>query len=312
MRIRSSCALLALTALSTCALPTAAAQRTDRRLLAFAADIGGNVDIYIIRADGSGLHRLTRSPARDDSPSWSPDGRSLAFRSWRGGDEDIYVINADGTGERDISRSPETVDRSPAWSPDGSAIAFAKGAEGGDAYLDDIWVMSPDGTNQRQLTHRVGIDEYPVWSPDGRSLAFACTDGRILPNRNGDFEICLMGDDGSNVRHVTDAAGTSHAYSWSPDGRLLAFASSRSDNPSSLSVGGDLFLLDVATKKVTKLTRGKAIDFQPAFSSNGRQLLFGSTRKSAVGNLFLLTLSSHHVRQLTRLRGEVGDAVWRP
>src|SRR6266545_4825806 len=47
-------------------------------------------DIWVINADGSGLHQLTSNPAHDFDPAWSPDGRKLAFRSERDGNNEIY------------------------------------------------------------------------------------------------------------------------------------------------------------------------------------------------------------------------------
>jgi Tol biopolymer transport system component len=85
-------------------------------------------------------------------------------------------MNADGSDQHDVSRNHDVDDRSPAWSPDGRTIAFASGFAS-EGYLNEIWLMDPDGRNQRPLTHRVGIDEYPVWSPDGRTIGFACTNG---------------------------------------------------------------------------------------------------------------------------------------
>jgi WD40-like Beta Propeller Repeat len=68
------------------------------------ANAGANVtfsrggDIYVMRGDGSGERRLTRSEARDIAPSGSPDGRRIAFASDRGGRFEVYVINAGGGG----------------------------------------------------------------------------------------------------------------------------------------------------------------------------------------------------------------------
>jgi Tol biopolymer transport system component len=309
-------AVLALVAAAPAAFPATTRQSADRRLLAFSAGRGWNSDIYVIRADGSGLRRLTRSPRREDTPTWSPDGKRLAFRVWTRSrdDEEIYVMNADGSGRHDISRDPDAIDRSPAWAPDGRSIAYATGLDDGpDGYLDDIWLMSPDGGDKRPLTHRPGIDEYPVWSRDGSQIAFACTDGRILPSRNGDFEICVMRGDGSSVRRVTDAPGVSLAYSWSPSGRTLAFASSRTDGPARLSTGGDLFLLDLASTRVTRLTRGAAEDVEPAFSPDGGQIAFASSgRGSRHGDLYLLRLRDRRVRRLTHFSGDEADPVWQP
>ena len=72
-----------------------------------------------MNADGSGLRKLTRGPAYDGNPAWSPDGRKIAF----GRAGEIYVMNADGSGQRNLTRNPAR-DFAPAWSPDGRKIAF--------------------------------------------------------------------------------------------------------------------------------------------------------------------------------------------
>jgi TolB protein len=56
-----------------------------------------------MNADGSGLRNLTRNPARDLRPSWSPDGRRIAFVSDRDGRLDAYVMNADGSNQRSLT-----------------------------------------------------------------------------------------------------------------------------------------------------------------------------------------------------------------
>src|SRR6476619_971959 len=52
-------------------------------VIAFSSDLGGNIDVWSIRTDGTGLLRLTGSTGADQSPSWSPNGRRIAFRSDR-------------------------------------------------------------------------------------------------------------------------------------------------------------------------------------------------------------------------------------
>jgi Tol biopolymer transport system component len=59
---------------------------------------------------------LTRNPAFEADPAWSPDGRSIAFRSTRDGNPEIYVMNADGSGQRNLTRSPAD-EGWIAWSP---------------------------------------------------------------------------------------------------------------------------------------------------------------------------------------------------
>jgi TolB protein len=114
-----------------------------------------NLEIYIVNADGSGQRRLTRSPAWDDAPAWSPDGRTIAFVS----DVSIYVMNADGSGQREL-----TPGGSPAWSPDGRKIAFVRGDLPRDGN-SDLYVVNADGRDLRRLTRSPAWDWAPAWSP---------------------------------------------------------------------------------------------------------------------------------------------------
>ena len=54
-------------------------------------------------ADGKNQRRLTRDPASDGSPSWSPDGRRIAFLRRHNGMADVYVMRADGTHVRRLT-----------------------------------------------------------------------------------------------------------------------------------------------------------------------------------------------------------------
>jgi TolB protein len=70
-----------------------------------------------MNADGSRQRRLTRNPAEDAEPAWSPNGRSIAFDSSRDGNSEVYVMNADGTGQRRLTQDPAD-DFFPVWSPE--------------------------------------------------------------------------------------------------------------------------------------------------------------------------------------------------
>ena len=74
--------------------------------MAFVSDRDGNAEIYVMNADGSAQRRLTRNPASDGPPAWSPDGRKIAFVSGAGplDSSAIYVMNADGTGKRRLTQ----------------------------------------------------------------------------------------------------------------------------------------------------------------------------------------------------------------
>ena len=78
-------------------------------------------DIDTINPDGSHLLNLTRNPANDFWPEWSPDGRQIAFVSDRDGHQQIYLMNTDGSALVRLTHSSEQ-DYAPAWSPDGTCI----------------------------------------------------------------------------------------------------------------------------------------------------------------------------------------------
>ena len=116
-RIRwSAPAFLALVAACWPASPAPAAFPGQNGQIAFVSDRDGNLEIYVMNADGSGQTRLTTSAGADSEPAFSPDGKKIAFRSDRDGDGEIFVMNADGTGQTPLT-SNAALDSNPTWSP---------------------------------------------------------------------------------------------------------------------------------------------------------------------------------------------------
>jgi Tol biopolymer transport system component len=137
---------------------------------------GGKAAIVKVRRGGGGRVVLTPRRLDANNAAWSPDGRRIAFNSDNasvpGVSANIYVMNADGSGAHRLthyaggSRNAYMCD----WSPDGKHILFhVRGPNPGGPGVNQLFVMDPDGTHVRQLTHmpRGSNPSYASWSPAG-------------------------------------------------------------------------------------------------------------------------------------------------
>ena len=87
----------------------------DGQRIAFASNrAGGNIDIWVMNADGSDPIRLTSHPAIDRDPVFSPDGQRIAFSSRQAGNPEIYAMSADGSGQTNLTNNPAQ-DLQPDW-----------------------------------------------------------------------------------------------------------------------------------------------------------------------------------------------------
>lgn len=163
----------------------------------------GNVEIYVVNRDGSGLRRLTNHPENDTSPTWSPTGSQIGFTSNRSGNPQIYIMNADGTGQPERITSESWCDRAT-WSPAPfNEIAYA--SRTGAGY--DIRIFDFATRSFKTVTDGIGSNESPTFSPNGRHLAFTST-------RAGKEQIFVIDRDGKNLRQLT-RGGMNRYPNWS-------------------------------------------------------------------------------------------------
>ncbi len=214
-------------------------------------------EIFVMDYDGANPSSLTGNQSINLSPRWSPDGRLIAYTSYRNGNPDLFVLNFD-SGRRDVLSAQPGLNATPAWSPDGQWLAFAMSAGGGtNLFLapksggkpkaittgpaisvspsfspngrqivfnsdrggtPQIYVIDADGANLRRLTFQGTYNASPRWSPRGEKIVFMC--------QVAGFQICLINPDGSGLQQLT-SAGRNEEPTWSPDGRHIAFTSTR-------------------------------------------------------------------------------------
>ncbi len=165
---------------------------------------------------------------------------------------------------------------SPRFSPDGRRLALV--AAGFDIEVYD-WARA----TMTQLTFTGGVNRTPVWTPDGKHIVFGSTSA-------GTSLIQWIRSDGAGVAQtLLESKGAPTPYSFSPDGRRLAFAEM------GVETNLDLWTLPLDTSdaehpkpgKPELLLRTPAAELEPAFSPDGRWIAYTSS-ESGVGEIYVL------------------------
>jgi TolB protein len=239
-------------------------------------------EIYISDYDGENQRRVTVGKTLNIAPRWSPDGRAIAYTSYRRGGANIFISNIfQGTLDEVTKGDKVGENWLPAWSPDGTRLAFSTTRDGNP----EIYVVNRDGSNLRRLTNNPSIDITPTWSPSGTQIAFTS-------DRSGTPQIYVVGADGLNLTKKTSESYCDRP-TWSPAPfNEIAFASRSGP-------GFDIRVLDLATGVTKALTFGEGTNESPAFSPNGRHIVFTSTR-SGKAQVFTMARDGKNVRQMTR------------
>ncbi len=220
-------------------------------------------EIYLSDYDGANPFRMTVNRSLNISPSWSPTGGFLAYTSYQSGEPDIYLANLGQVG-RAPARPAQGTDRihnqMASWSPDGNRLAFVSNRSG----RTDVWIVNRDGTGLQNLTNspNQGVSNWaPTWSPSGTQIAFASDRAGqkqlYVMNVNGGgldklvdkeidrptwsrenfiaftmatgagYDIALYDFNTRAVRILTDGLGQNESPAVAPNGRHVAFVTTR-------------------------------------------------------------------------------------
>lgn len=167
----------------------------DGRKIVFTSLREGDLDIYAMNADGSGVKRLTRELGYDGGPFYSPDERWIVYRAHH------------PTAPEDVARYKELLSQ-----------------ELVEPMQMELYLMRADGSRKRQITRLGGASFAPFFFPDSRRVIFA---SNYENPASSQFELYAVNRNGTRLERITFAGGFNSFPMFSHDGKKLVWASSR-------------------------------------------------------------------------------------
>ncbi len=234
-----------------------------RTKIAFVKKVQGEKHVFVTDMDGQGGGQVTKGGGLNLLPSFAPDGRSLLFTSYRLDNPDLYEISLGDGALKRLSSRPG-LNTGGRISPDGSKIALTLSQDGNS----EIYLLDRGGGLVKRLTSSWGIDTSPAWSPDGANIAF-------VSSRAGNPQLYVMGASGGEPKRVTFQGNYNQTPAYSPRGTHIAFTARDERNMF------DIFVIDLRTSQIARVTQDQGTNEEPSFSPNGRMLVFATTRSGA-------------------------------
>lgn len=194
----------------------------DGANIAFTSYMRGTPDLYVQAVSAAGRPvRVAKYSGMNTGAAYSPDGSKIAITLSKDDNPEIYLLDAKSGKVLKRLTDNRHIDTSPAWSPDGSEIAFVSNREG----APQIYVMKADGSGQKKVSTVGSFNQTPAWNPRAgtRMLAYTARD------ESGRFDIVTLDlANGNKMTRITQGQGNNEEPTWSPNGRVIAFSSTRS------------------------------------------------------------------------------------
>ena len=242
----------------------------DGKSVAFISNMSGRNNLWVVPADGGWPVQLTISDQRQSSPAWSPDGKWIAYQSDYDGDEqwDIFLVSPKTGKVVNLTQTREIAELNPTWSPDGRYLAYEVKPKTSAAYEIDIYDMVM--REVKHITTNTPQDKRnssPIWSKDGKYIIYTQEQAK-----GTDSNIFIAEVATSKTTLLTSHEGEQLylANDISPDGKKVLLTSNAANGYDNIGV------LDIATKKISWLTKDKWEIRGGEFSPDGKHITFSA------------------------------------
>jgi len=242
----------------------------DGNSIAFTSNMSGRNNLWIVPSDGGYPVQLTVSDQRQHSPAWSPDGKWIAYQSDHDGDEqwDVFLVSPKTGKVVNLTQTREIAETNPAWSPDGRYLAYEVKPKNSAAIEIDVYDMVmrevrhiTTGTPQDKGNHN------PIWSRDGKYIVYTQKQAK-----GTDASIFMADVATAQSTNLTQHSGEQlfFASDLSPDGKHVLVTSNAEHGYENVC------LLDIATKKISWISKDKWEIQGGEFSPDGKRVVFSA------------------------------------
>ena len=279
--------------------PAEAALITTQRIAFVSTRLGGYWSAYKMDPAGNNVVHLTKTGNDVFQPAWSYDNKRLAVARGRADgngayNDDIWLVNADGTNGHWLrnTMSPWSL-KDPSWAPDGSHLLVA-------LYWVNAWYLAKIEVASGNITllHPSGggiPGGAPSYDKAGKRIVYVSANRRSLVQVNAD---------GSGAKTLyQNVTNPLDQPRFSPDGGRLAFQKGAAGSNT------DIFVKNLGTGVVTRLTTSPAWDGVATWSPDGTKLAFASARLGVM-QIYTMTATGANQTRITHTSTAEAWPAW--
>lgn len=205
-------------------------------------DYPQGAELYMSDLDGGNIVRLTNNKQYDAEVGISPNGKIILFSRQTDGMIDLWTMNPDGSDQKQITFTEDWQEGGAFIMEDNTTIlyrAWKKSEEGQEKKDMHLFTVNVDGSDMKQISHESGTHWAPFPAPDGEHFAYVT----VFPPHN--YEIMLRSLKTGEEQRLTNNTSFDGFPAFSPDGKSIAFSSSRGNEKGDRSL--KLYVMDVSS-----------------------------------------------------------------